>query len=87
MNAHWFLSLDDARAKMEEWPRDYNEVRPNSAIGNKPPISLLNAPGAIRPLLSVNDRKIPSRVVQDRGAAQSPESGLRSPAERAMPRD
>ena len=46
LNAHWFLSLDDARAKMEEWLRDYNEVRPHSAIGNKPPITLLNASGA-----------------------------------------
>ena len=45
MNAHWFLSLDDARAKMEEWRKDYNEVRPHSAIGKKPPISLLSAPG------------------------------------------
>ncbi len=42
LNAHWFMSLDDARAKMEEWRRDYNEVRPHSAIGNKPPISLMN---------------------------------------------
>ena len=42
LNTHWFLSLDDARAKMEEWRRDYNEVRPHSAIGNKPPISLMN---------------------------------------------
>ena len=43
LNAHWFLSLDDARVKMEEWRRDYNEVRPHSAIGNKPSISLMNA--------------------------------------------
>ncbi|MCA0404834.1 MAG: integrase core domain-containing protein, partial [Proteobacteria bacterium] len=42
LNAHWFMSLDDARAKMEEWRKDYNEVRPHSAIGNKPPISLMN---------------------------------------------
>ena len=28
LNAHWFMSLDDAREKMEEWRRDYNEVRP-----------------------------------------------------------
>ncbi|MBJ7578423.1 transposase, partial [Devosia sp. MC532] len=46
LNAHWFLSLDDARAKMEEWRKDYNEVRPHSAIGNKPPISLMNMSGA-----------------------------------------
>jgi putative transposase len=40
LNAHWFMNLDDARSKMEEWRRDYNEVRPHSAIGNKPPILL-----------------------------------------------
>ncbi len=42
LNAHWFMSLEDAREKMEAWRRDYNEVRPHSAIGNKPPIELLN---------------------------------------------
>ncbi len=42
LNTHWFLSLDDAREKMEEWRRDYNEVRPHSAIGNRPPITALS---------------------------------------------
>jgi putative transposase len=42
LNAHWFMSLDDARAKTEDWCKDYNEVRPHSAIGNKPRISLMN---------------------------------------------
>lgn len=42
LNAHWFMSLDDARRKMEEWRRDYNEVQPHSAIGYKPPIALMN---------------------------------------------
>jgi putative transposase len=48
LNAHWFLSLDDAVRKCEDWRVDYNEVRPHSAIGNKVPISLTNrfvAPG------------------------------------------
>jgi hypothetical protein len=49
LNQHWFLAPDDARLKMEEWRRDYNEVRPHSAIGNKPPISLTNASGASGP--------------------------------------
>jgi putative transposase len=48
LNTHWFLSLDDARQKMEDWRRDYNEVRPHSAIGNKAPISLLNGSSAPR---------------------------------------
>ncbi|KAB2726441.1 transposase [Brucella anthropi] len=31
---------------MENWRREYNEVRPHSAIGNKPPISPMNGSGA-----------------------------------------
>ena len=42
LNAHWFMSLDDARQKMELWRKDYNEVRPHSAIGYKAPISLVS---------------------------------------------
>jgi putative transposase len=43
LNAHWFLTLDDARAKMEDWRKDYNKVRPHSAIGNKPPAALIES--------------------------------------------
>jgi putative transposase len=25
LNAHWFMTLDDARSKMEEWRRYHNE--------------------------------------------------------------
>lgn len=49
LNAHWFMSLDDARAKREARRRDYNEVRPHSAIGNKPPITLVNRLGTHEP--------------------------------------
>ena len=49
LNAHWFMSLDDARLKMEEWRRDYNEVRPHSAIGNNTPVSLQNSSGPLAP--------------------------------------
>ena len=41
---------DDARTKMEDWRRDYNEVRPYSAIGNKAPISFLNSSSAPPPI-------------------------------------
>lgn len=40
LNAHWFLTLDDARLKIEDWRKYYNEERPHGAIGNKPPIML-----------------------------------------------
>jgi putative transposase len=42
LNQHWFLTLADAREKMEDWRRDYNEVWPHGAIGNKVPIALMN---------------------------------------------
>lgn len=49
LNTHWFMNLDDAVRKCEAWRRDYNEVRPHSAIGNKPPIELANRSAAHGP--------------------------------------
>jgi putative transposase len=49
LNAHWFMSLDDAQRKCEDWRRDYNEERPHSAIGNKVPVELVNRSGAHGP--------------------------------------
>ena len=43
LNANWFLSLDEARQKCEAWRRDYNEVRPHSALGNEVPAALHRA--------------------------------------------
>jgi putative transposase len=37
LNAHWFLSLQDAVDKIEAWRNDYNEYRPHSSIGNLTP--------------------------------------------------
>jgi len=33
LNTHWFLSLADARAKIEAWRRHYNESRPHTSLG------------------------------------------------------
>ena len=49
LNAHWFLTLADAREKVEAWRRYYNEVRPHGAIGNKVPISLQGPGDAASP--------------------------------------
>ncbi len=49
MNAHWFLTLADAREKLEAWCSYYNEERPHGAIGNKVPISLQNPGGTASP--------------------------------------
>ena len=45
LNASWFLSLEDARSRCEEWRTDYNEFRPHSSIGQRAPIALANASG------------------------------------------
>jgi putative transposase len=52
LNAHWFMSLDDARSKMEDWRRYYNEERPHSGIGQNVPIQLHNSGGASSPSLA-----------------------------------
>lgn len=49
LNTHWFLTLADAREKLEEWRRYYNEDRPHGAIGNKPSITLMNPGDAPSP--------------------------------------
>ena len=37
LNASWFLSLADARDRLEAWRRDYNEERPHTALGSLTP--------------------------------------------------
>lgn len=37
LNQHWFLSLEDARAKIESWRQDYNDQRPHSMLGYMTP--------------------------------------------------
>lgn len=32
LNLHWFLSLDDAKQKIEAWRQYYNQTRPHSAL-------------------------------------------------------
>jgi len=37
LNRHWFLGLTDARHTVEIWRQDYNQARPHSALGYRPP--------------------------------------------------
>ena len=34
LNLNWFLSLEDAREKIEIWRQDYNEYHPHHSLGN-----------------------------------------------------
>jgi putative transposase len=37
LNEHFFVSLADARFKIEKWRLDYNRERPHSSLGNLTP--------------------------------------------------
>jgi putative transposase len=37
LNVNWFLSMEDAREKIENWRRDYNEFRPHSSLADLTP--------------------------------------------------
>ena len=32
LNTNWFMSLEDAKEKIEAWKNDYNELRPHSSL-------------------------------------------------------
>ena len=37
LNTNWFISLNHARSLIEEWRRDYNEIRPHSSLKGATP--------------------------------------------------
>lgn len=43
LNGELFFSIDDARSKLLEWKRDYNERRPHGSIGNQTPTEFAGA--------------------------------------------
>jgi putative transposase len=51
LNEQVFVSLDDARRKIEAWRQDYNRVRPHSALGNRIPeeFARINGPQTHQP--------------------------------------
>jgi putative transposase len=46
LNENWFLSIEDAREKVEIWRLDYNGERPHGALGNLTPLEYAAAEGA-----------------------------------------
>ena len=44
LNEHWFLSLEDAREKIESWREDYNHRRPHSSLDNLTPVAFAKHP-------------------------------------------
>ncbi|MBO9403447.1 IS3 family transposase [Shimia sp. R9_3] len=37
LNASWFMSMSDARTRINRWKTDYNEIRPHSSLKNLTP--------------------------------------------------
>jgi putative transposase len=46
LNENWFLTLPEAREKIEAWRRDYNQARPHSALGYLTPEEFAAQPAA-----------------------------------------
>jgi putative transposase len=42
LNTNWFLSLEDAREKIEQWRVEYNHFRPHSSLDGKTPEEVFN---------------------------------------------
>jgi putative transposase len=38
LNQHWFMSLEDTKAKLAAWQMEYNTERPHSALGYRAPL-------------------------------------------------
>lgn len=43
LDQQWFYSLDEARRCLEDWRRDYNTIRPHTALGNQTPAAFAAA--------------------------------------------
>jgi putative transposase len=37
LNVHWFANVEEARAMIADWRRDYTQVRPHSSLGDRTP--------------------------------------------------
>ena len=44
LNVNWFLSLQDARYKIEFWKREYNEFRPHNSLKDLTPDEIYYEP-------------------------------------------
>lgn len=60
LNEHWFMSLDDAKDKIEAWRRHYNESRPHSALDWKTPTEFAQQTGLKHGLSDSKEPEIPT---------------------------
>lgn len=48
LNFHWFMSLEDAREKIEGWRREYNDHRPHYSLKFKTPSEFAQEANSLR---------------------------------------
>lgn len=80
LNTHWFLNLLDARNKLECWRREYKEVRPHGAIGNKP----LRQRSKSRKTLASGEGKLGSAAPRDSTRVWYIKMGMDNPATKRL---
>jgi len=56
LDAHWFTSLSGAKQIIEAWRREYNEIRPHRALGERTPNEFTGQVGACPDLATVQAR-------------------------------
>ncbi len=67
LNENWFLSLEDAREKVETWRLHYNGERPHGALGNLTPMEYAAAGGC-----NLKTHKTNTVVGTEKGATSLP---------------
>ncbi len=65
LNENWFFDLEDARAVIEAWRVDYNEVRPHSSLDEATPAEFARSV-AIAPIHPVGDVMPPAALTAPR---------------------
>src|SRR5271156_647005 len=70
LNASWFLSLADARERIEAWRLDYNTERPHSALGHLTPHAFARQ--------AATPEKSHKRRARVRGKTKTAEPNIRS---------
>ncbi|MEZ3766424.1 integrase core domain-containing protein, partial [Klebsiella pneumoniae] len=43
LNIHWFLSLEDAQDKLDNWRREYNHERTHSSLNDMTPAEFIRS--------------------------------------------
>lgn len=57
LNLHWFETLGDAKEIIEAWRRNYNESRPDMALGNIPLIEYTRMQAGLKKTHAHNSQK------------------------------